>query len=95
MAEPIVRRLQALQFDLVSIASHPTSIIVWPDKPTVLVRPADHRKHWLDVRAGDEVYLSKQLCEVAAVRVFQGEPDTGETPVVKSGRDWLRRGESR
>ena len=69
------RLIHALQFELTpTLGMHSRCLIVWPDKPNSLARPVDRQKHWLEVEAGDEIFVSGKRCGVLAVQVVSIRP---------------------
>lgn len=87
---PAPRLVYALHFEITpSEGSHSTSLIVWPDNPTRIARPVNREKRWLEVEAGDEVFLQGKRREVLEVRVYRSSRGHEGGPVVRSDREWM------
>lgn len=81
-------RVYALQFDLQTKPPRSSLLIVWPDDSGGNARPVKHQQHWLDLRAGDQLYVGGKRRTVTAVRVYRGDGAGSSTPVVDCGRAW-------
>ena len=86
------RQIGSLILELQRTPPASACIVVHPDRQSPIARPADRNQNWLDVRAGDEVYLKGRRNRVAEVRLYRGS-DGGRTvnheSVITCGRDWL------
>lgn len=85
----MTRTVHALQFEFDDGLS---TLIVWPDRPAGEAHPFGRGKHWLDVRAGDEIVTAGQPHRVSAVKLYLVFPTDENGRVVESGRAWLRDG---
>jgi hypothetical protein len=65
---------------------------VHPDRQSPIARPVDVHQDWLDVRAGDDVYLKGRRNRVVEVRLYRGSDGActvSHETVITCGRDWL------
>ena len=86
----IPRLVHALQFEISpSPGMHSACLVIWPDNPTRKARPVRRDQDWLEVEAGDEIFVAGKRRRVLEVRVYRSTRGFEGEPVVRSGREWM------
>lgn len=87
-----MRAISSLKLELACEPPRSMQLVVHPYQPFRNSRPVEHGKGWLDVMAGDHIFIAGKRHRVTAVSVYRaadGGRTVGHEPMAVNGRAWI------